>query len=217
MKPIEFWKLCETVSVFQATMLILGVDPGNETSHETERRTGLVEGYGAIKTALLAAIRSKQLRATVEEVSEYNELGQWSGVKPGTIDLDLTLIDVSSLIDFLRARDFQTEVFGGSGNAVHPVLDASGAFYAPKLAAALDAWVAVTAERRFETQGTPKRWIEKWLREQASRYALHKADGTLNEDAIQQIAKIVNWRPEGGAGKTAARSNPSAPPGRRER
>ena len=51
LKPIEFWKLCETVSVFQATMLILGVDPGNETSHETARRTGLVEGYGAIKRA----------------------------------------------------------------------------------------------------------------------------------------------------------------------
>jgi len=210
LKAIEFWKLCESITIFQATMLILGIDPGNTRSHSVENSTDPVEGYGAVKTALMAAIKSKLIQAEIEEEYDYDASGEPHGVKPGTMDLDRTFISVDSLIDFLWKRSVSTEVFG-KPEKFHQELDPDSEFYAPKLAAAVDAWVQVTSERRFETQGTPKRWIEKWLREHATKYALTKPDGTLNEDAIQQIAKIVNWKPEGGAGKTPAPPNPSTP------
>lgn len=213
MKPIEFWKLCESVSIFQATMLILGLDPGNARSHSVERSADPVEGYGAVRTALLAGVKSNQIKAEIEEEYDYDERGELHGIKPGTIDIDRTFIDVDSLIRFLKDRNFPTQVFGPTDDERYRDLHPSNEFYANKLAAAVDAWVAVTSERKFETQGTPKRWIEKWLREHASHYGLHKPDGTLNEDAIQQISKIVNWKQEGGAGKTPTGPNPSTPEG----
>lgn len=217
MKAIEFWKLCDSVTIFQATMLILGNDPGNSSSYAMERSTNPVEGYGAVKTALLAAVKSKRIQAEIEEEYDYDERGEPHGVKPGTIDIDRTFISVDSLIGFLRERSFPTEVFGAPDEAPRNDLDPSSEFYANKLAAAVDAWVAVTSERNFERQGTPKRWIDKWLREHASRFGLHKPDGSLNESAIQEISKIVNWKPEGGAGKTPTGPNPSTPAGPEKR
>lgn len=211
MKAIEYWKLCESLTIFQATMLIIGLDPGNTRSHSVERSTDPVEGYGAVKTALLAGVKSKKIQAEIEEEYDYDERGEPHGVIPGTIDVDRTFVSVDSLIGFLRERNFSTQAFGQTEHERFSDLQPSSEFYANKLAAAVDAWVAVTKERRFETQGTPKRWIDKWLRENASHYGLHKPDGSLNESAIQEISKIVNWKPEGGAGKTSTGSNPSTP------
>ena len=62
---------------------------------------------------------------------------------------------------------------------------------------------------------TPKQAIEKWLREHASEYGLTGADGNPVVAAIEQISKVSNWRPEGGAAKTPTppqvKNNPTTP------
>lgn len=70
------------------------------------------------------------------------------------------------------------------------------------VAATIDAWKAVTTDTYLQKGKTPKQAIEKWLRENAKKYGLTKDDGTLNESAIEEISKIANWKPEGGAAKT---------------
>jgi len=77
-------------------------------------------------------------------------------------------------------------------------LDTTHPRYTPKLAAAVKAWLAVT-----EQPGkTPSQAIRAWLERHASELELIKDDGTLNRTAIEEIAKIANWKPEGGVPKT---------------
>ncbi len=81
-------------------------------------------------------------------------------------------------------------------------MDKDNPNYAPKLAAAVIAWKTIANNPELQKGKTPKQALEKWLRENASKYNLTKEDGTPNETGIQEISKIANWKPEGGAAKT---------------
>ena len=74
--------------------------------------------------------------------------------------------------------------------------------YAPKLAAAIRAWQAVSTDPKLLIGKTVKQALQKWLRINADRFELIKEDGSPNEQGIEEIAKICNWDTKGGPAKT---------------
>ncbi|MGF6634267.1 hypothetical protein OKW38_002952 [Paraburkholderia sp. MM5496-R1] len=69
--------------------------------------------------------------------------------------------------------------------------------FAPKLAAAIDAWEAVT-----DPQGKhPKQALTQWLTTNAAALGLWDKNGP-NKTAIEEAAKVANWKERGGAPKT---------------
>lgn len=81
-------------------------------------------------------------------------------------------------------------------------LDPGHPHYASKLAAAVAAWQAVTSKPELLRGSSPKAAMERWLRENASRYGLLKENGTANEQGIEEITKVANWKTKGGAPST---------------
>ena len=77
-------------------------------------------------------------------------------------------------------------------------------FYAPKLAAAVRAWNEVTSNPEALNGKTPKKALEIWLRKHANEYGLTAKDGNPNELGIEEICKVANWKPAGGASPTPA-------------
>lgn len=77
-----------------------------------------------------------------------------------------------------------------------------GSHYAPKLAAAVAAWEAVTSDPKRLRGKSPKQALEAWLTEHAAEYDLVNKDGTPNKTGIEEAAKVANWQPAGGAPKT---------------
>ena len=77
-------------------------------------------------------------------------------------------------------------------------LDPKNPRYAPKLAAAVRAWQAVTDPGKV----SPKKALTKWLREHAAEFGLSDDEGKPNETGIEEVAKVANWQPGGGAPKT---------------
>lgn len=71
--------------------------------------------------------------------------------------------------------------------------------YSQKLAAAVRAWEAAD---QLPAGKTPKQVADRWLRANAGAYGLINDDGNPNNSAIEEIAKIVNWKPGGGAPTT---------------
>ena len=71
--------------------------------------------------------------------------------------------------------------------------------YAPKLAAAVRAWQAVTDAGKK----SPKQALDKWLREHAAEYGLTNEEGKPIETAIEECSKVANWNQMGGAPKTS--------------
>ncbi|WP_375638301.1 hypothetical protein [Bartonella sp. AA16NXGY] len=75
--------------------------------------------------------------------------------------------------------------------------------YAPKLAAIVAAWEAVSeAEGGKTVKGT----LIKWLSEHAVQYKLVDDDNLPREKLIEELAAVANWEPTGGAPKTPASS-----------
>jgi hypothetical protein len=94
---------------------------------------------------------------------------------------DDSTVNIDSLCDWLRLRNFQGGFFISGKGQVDKIADPSNEFYAPKLAAAVRAWNEVTADPEALIGKTPKKALEIWLRKHASEYGLTGKDGNPNE------------------------------------
>ncbi len=188
--------------------------------------------FQAAVTALKGAIRdgtlSAKIRVSAREYGyadaladvEYNEIlfedGRGRTAEEGEvlsadgklfykplIDWDLTSIATNDIRAWLLTRGFTAGFFFPNREEGQPgYLEKTHPNYAPKLAAAIRAWEAVTSDPERLRGKTPKQALTKWLNEHAAAYGLTKEDGTPNATGVEEAAKLANWRPEGGASKT---------------
>ena len=82
-----------------------------------------------------------------------------------------------------------------------PYLDPSHPRYAPKLAAAIAAWIAIEDETMV-LRKSPKQALASWLIQHADEFSLLDESGKPNETGIEECAKVANWQRKGGAPKT---------------
>jgi hypothetical protein len=195
MHHFDLWKLSSEYSIIHAALIISGHSP-----EETERMresdfASKLPGYLAAKTAVYNAVRSGVLEADVVHDGQTFE-------DPGEINLYRTLISVYELRSWLRGRGVICELFERS--AVPEISDelASNRRYPPKLDAAIRAWQAVTSDPSRLAGRSPKQALEKWLTENALSLGLTNRDGQPNKTGIEEICKVANWKPEGGATPT---------------
>jgi len=191
------WKINKVFTVRQAITLMYGVAPegANEYAWTGHNRLSWPKGM----TAILRLIESSLYDKTLEgRAIIYDNTGE--------LDYEASTVNGASLTALLKEKNIQDAFFNDGNSLSLPLLDSSHQCYAPKLAAAVEAWQQAVNDA---SQGkTPKQRIEKWLRVNAARYGLVKEDGKLNEQAIEDISKVANWQPQGGAAKTPAVSNP---------
>lgn len=83
-----------------------------------------------------------------------------------------------------------------------PYLDPKHANYAPKLAAAINAWEAVSRDPSSLRNKTAKQALLVWLRKNAAQFVFTKDDGNPMSKGLRKSRKIANWDLKGGAPKT---------------
>jgi hypothetical protein len=203
MDRIERWKLADELNVYQISLLIAGFDP---SEFETD---GYADWPQEVKTeispyvhAIKNAARSQKFRFKEVTNGSYNDT---------EIDWYDSLVNIDSFCEWLRSRNFTDGFFlphflpnkGGDR-----LLDDASGFYAPKLAAAVRAWNEVTSSPEASNGKTPKKALEIWLRKHANEYGLTNKDGNPNELGIEEICKVANWKPGGGASPTPTAALP---------
>jgi hypothetical protein len=198
---LDYWRLCDELSVIEAALLTVGLSPSEYSFVENWNIEKQPRGYQAAKIAIRNALRSGKIKGTVEPeyTSDFND-----NAEPiiGSVDLQASRVEVESLKDWLVSRGFHQGFFFPTSHEAPDYLNASNPRFAPKLAAAVRAWLAVK-----ETDGrSPKQALTKWLREHAVAFDLTNEDGTPNETGIEEAAKVANWQPGGGAPKTPGNS-----------
>jgi hypothetical protein len=196
MEEMDYWRMCDELSVFQAALLILGLDP---TDHQTllrETDQKFPAGFYPVFTALCNAVKGERLKATISFYPGYNNEDEY--------DWEETTVLIQDLRDWLRSRDMKTGFFFPQATDAPNYLDSSHPNYAPKLAAAINAWQAANENPDLYRGKTVKQALLIWLRKNADKYGLTKEDGNPNEQGIEEIAKIANWASKGGAPKTPA-------------
>lgn len=223
---MDYWRLCDELNVVQAALLIVGAHPGLTFIVENDSRVDRPKGYDAAKTAICHALRkyddycdaerngswdapcnqnyldslkSKAIEGRLIPEYESDINGNYVIPVAGSIDLWKSTVDVESLRQWLKHRGFTTGFFFPSGVDDAPdYLDPKNPRYAPKLAAAVKAWLAVTDPGKV----SPKKALDKWLREHAAEFGLTDDDGLPINQAVEDCSKVANWNQKGGAPTT---------------
>jgi len=196
MESLDYWRLCDEISVIDAALLIVGEDPSASRDYvegwPTENQP---KGYSAARAALVNAILGKRLEATLRyparrlQFEEYSKVGEQQTYDENTEqdiaftdspDWKQSTIKVEKLKLWLMSRGFKTGFFFADKLDAPDYLDQLHPCYAPKLAAAISAWEAITADEKLLEGKTPKQALEKWLRENASQFGLSDEDGDLS-------------------------------------
>ena len=200
MQGLDFWRICDSVSVIQAALLIVDSDPAvHQYSVESQLGAKQPVGYEAVVTAMKNAVSYKSLPAKIAYTID-DFVGQ-------EIDWHRTLVDVEDLRNWLIIRGVSTGFFFPDGPLGPEYLNPQHPKYASKLAAAIEAWNAISQDEESTRGKSVKKALLAWLRRHADRYGLTKDDGSPNEQGIEEVAKVANWDISGGAPKTPS-SNP---------
>lgn len=202
MNPLAYWTLCPTFSIVQAAFLFCGRDPSHIDRHTEAQVQNLPEGYVPVRTALLNAINRGLLPADVQY--------EWyDGERSSIVDIHATQIAKEDLDRFFSGVPIPGHFFGDRGTGLG--VAGANAQLPPKLNAALRAWTAVTSDPRLMRGKSPKQALRGWLVEHAAELGLLKRDGGLNEAGIEEVCKVANWKPEGGATPTPSALTPPVP------
>ncbi|SAK48244.1 hypothetical protein AWB79_01268 [Caballeronia hypogeia] len=130
----------------------------------------------------------------------------------GEIDLSKTTVAADDLKSWLSSRGVKSGFFFPESSQTPAYLDRNHARFSPKLAAAVKVWLAMEDENLRRSRGVVAA-IKSWLKSRYDELELfHEQDSTkngvkvkareMNNTAIEEISKVANWRPKGGAVRT---------------
>lgn len=210
MEKLEYWKLCTEFTVVQAALIVCGIAP-EDMQWQVERlnESECPHGYVAIRTALKHALESGRIKAAKSSYWCDDE-----GNESHSIDIQSTTISVEEIDRFLRSSGMLCEFFDRS-DLQFPAAASAQSTMPAKLAAAVKAWSAVANDPARLRGRSPKQALEQWLVENADDLGLHNRDGTINRTGIEEICKVANWKPGGGATPTPlAAASPPLPAAR---
>ncbi len=206
MEKMDYWRMCEDFSVAQAALLIIGLDPSDHTGLMGRQvHDEYPENFNAVFSALTNAVISKTLKAEVRNIIEEGfdpEAEGYYKAETDEPDWNKTMISVDDIRTWLESRGVKQGFFFPQATETQDYLDPRHMKYSPKLAAAIKSWQAGSADPKLTVGTTVKQALLRWLRKNADQFGLTKDDGNPNEQGIEEIAKISNWDPKGGAPKT---------------
>lgn len=227
----SLWNLAEDFSIINAASLVAGYNPVMvERCMRDTLFDYSFSRYPIAFKALTHAITNGRLKASLRysareygyadqrEDLDQNECGFGTGYgrtaeDDETLSSDhscfykqfpdwsLSSIVRDDLMGWLRSRGIQDGFFFQTATNTSDIpdfLDPKNSRYAAKLAAAVRAWQAVTEPGK----GSPKKALEKWLREHAVEFGLTDEEGNPVNQAVEDCSKVANWQPGGGAPKT---------------
>ena len=206
MDSFEIWRLCDKFSIVQAALLAIDVEPSVEGKNvETKPIEERPPGYEAMKYALVQALQAKQISGNlVRDPARVKTDAHGMNVSliASAVHLHQSSVEVASLGSWLDKHGIENRFFSLERTATRAYLDPDSPRYAPKLDAAVRAWEAMDNPHLLSGK-TPKTALMNWIRQHATELGLVGENGRPNQTAIEEVAKVANWNPKGGAPKTS--------------
>ncbi|MDR3449589.1 MAG: hypothetical protein P4M15_07570 [Alphaproteobacteria bacterium] len=200
---LDFWRLCDELTVIQAALLVAGREPSRDAQYSAERNAHPPVGYEAAREAISSALRRGAIKGKLVPCYETDMNDNILGEIQDSVDIHNSRLEVDSLKAWLAGRGLKTGFFFPEKPLAQDYLNPKHPRYAPKLAAAVFAWLATDDESAIKGK-SPKQALARWLREHAAQFDLADEDGKPNETGIDDAAKVANWQLGGGAPKTPA-------------
>jgi arsenate reductase-like glutaredoxin family protein len=205
MESIDYWRMRDELNIIQATLLILNVDPVHlefEVESVYEKRP---KDYQAVRDALATACVSDKLKSSKRHYTKYYSKPHYNFYT--FLDLSKTKLKVDDLKEWMQKNGMPSKFFFPANEKpinekpINEFLNPNNPNYAPKLASAVKAWIAVSENPELARGKTIKIALIKWLTDNAQSLGLTR-NGKPSKGTIEEIATIANWDTKGGAPKT---------------
>lgn len=161
------------------------------------REYGYADAMADIEASEAEVFGLNRIKGTTAEESEVVSDDDSCFYRPFP-DWSLSTIARGDLVSWLTSRGIRSGFFFPNLTDAPDYLDRNNSRYAPKLAAAVRAWQAVTDPGKK----SPKQALERWLREHAAEFGMVDEDGSPINQAVEECSKVANWNQGGGAPKT---------------
>ncbi|WP_375626468.1 hypothetical protein [Bartonella sp. PS17NMGDW] len=209
---LKFWRLSEKLTILQAALLIVGLNPGKYlfVNKLEPEKSDIYEDNLSVSSEKTANFRAAY--HAIVQAGKSNRLEiEWSYYNfSDFIDADSSYVRVDDLKEWLSSRGLYPPFFFPEDDSAetkdqkyYAFQDPTHPRYAPKLAAIVAAWEAVS---EVEGGKTVKGTLIKWLSDNAVQYKLVDDNNLPREKLIEELAAVANWEPTGGAPKTPASS-----------
>ena len=204
MEDLDYWHWCEDLSILEAALLCVGIDPSSEIGSNCMNWTPSErpKGFEAAKNAIFNAFSLNMIGGII--VPEYDtDINGNSYALSDTVSLH-SKVNVESLLKWLTTKSIKPEFFFPNVTDSPDFLNTKHPHYSSKLAAAVSAWQAVSSDPTYQNNGkTIKQNLINWLTSHAAEFGLIKDDGEINNNAIEnQVSMVANWDTSGGAPRT---------------
>lgn len=193
------WRLCDELSVMQASLLYAGIDPSSKYANlECWKIDERPNGYEAAKNGILRALLRKVIEGSICPECDMDMNGNRYPIE-GTASIEST-VNVDSLKAWLKTRGIHTGFFFPEEGVKSDYLNKDHPRYSEQLAASVKVWIAFEDDNLLGAK-SPKAAMEDWLTSRYSELGLvHQ--GKISKTAIEECAKVVNWKDKGGATAT---------------
>lgn len=205
MSETACWRLHDELSIKQATCLMLGLLPRDKYTYIDSvfyTDDAYRHEINAVGSAMINAVIGGRLPARIRLKNSSEKIQDSDQISHRDIDWDTTTVIVEDLRSWLKGRGITTGFFSLEDKNSLDYLFRNHEHFAPKLAAAVRVWQAVSSDPKLYSGTSIKKAMEKWLHDNANELGLIKEDGTPNKQGIEEIAKVSNWQDKGGAPKT---------------
>ncbi len=202
MDDLELWRWNDELSVRQAALLAVGIDPAGERGSccEDWKPHERPSGYEAAKQAITNALRKNAITGKITPIYHYDINGNPYDEEPDSVDIELSQVDVDSLKTWLAGRDLRPSFFFPASEQAPDYLSPEHPRYSAKLAAAVKVWQAME-DSNLTSGKSPSAAMSEWLTSRYKELGL-VWKGKITKEGIKEIAKVANWNPDGGAPKT---------------
>ncbi|WP_375700809.1 hypothetical protein [Bartonella sp. AA23NXGY] len=207
---LEWFLGLHKLTIPQAALLIVGLNPGKCLFHDEmePEKSDIYEDNLSVSSEKTACFRGAY-NAIVQAGKDDQLKIEWSSFS-NYIETYSSYVLVDDLKEWLSSRGLRPAFFFPEDDSAetkdqkyYAFQDPTHPRYAPKLAAIVAAWEAVSeAEGGKTVKGT----LIKWLSEHAVQYKLVDDNNLPREKLIEELAAVANWEPTGGAPKTPASS-----------
>jgi hypothetical protein len=187
----DYWKFAEQVTANVAIGLICDFDDPADIPFE------LPDKYEAISFALTRAIFTGKLKACNFRNTNAEVIGFVY------TDLSELTVEVTDLKSWLLSIDYRPEFFfpdAAQLTGSPEYLNKHHPRYSPKLAAAVNVWLAMEDDKLLKGKAT-KAAITYWLKSRYEELGLTH-NGNMSIQGIEDCAKVANWNSKGGATAT---------------
>ena len=141
MEAVDFWTLSPELTIRQAVLLVLGSDPAEYSYAESwQDEENLPKGYEALKNAISHALQRGEITGRIIPHFRTDFEDQVRIPIDGSTDPAESMVEVVSLRRWLHNSGIMTGFFFPQSSALPNYMDPRNDRYAPKLAAAVQAW-----------------------------------------------------------------------------